>query len=647
MASSVDVSRLGVSALLTAQRALATTGHNIANVNTEGYSRQRVEQATTPPLTLGGAVFGTGVQISAVRRLVDDLNTAQLRVQTSNHAQADTTLALAEQLGAVLASAEAGLSPALQGFFDALQAVADDPSSVLERQVLLSEANGLVQRFGQLDARLVALDGELDGRIRGGVEAINELAAGVAELNNRIARFEAGGRSPNDLLDQRDVLINRIAEQVSIRTVTQDDGAVNVFVGNGQALVVGGTASRLAAVTSPFDATRVEVVNDGGVNISSSLGGGELGAALAFRDGQFNEAGNALGRLATGLVESFNAQHRLGLDLGGVPGGDFFSVAAPQVAAAGSNAGTGVVSASIADVAGLTLSDYQLRFDGGNDYTLTRLTDGQSFAIDTGGASPFTTASIDGLSLSITAGAAVGDRFLLRPTAAAAGTVALALGTPQQVAAAAPVRAEAPLGNGGDLQVTALGVNALASLPLAGAPVGGTLTLSFDAALGQFNLLPDPLGEGPLVYDPSVDAPGRSYDLLGGSLGITLAGTPVDGDTVVLRDNAGAVGDNRNALALAGLQETLLLQNGSATLQESYAQLVTAVGTSTRAAQTATEAFGALLDQAIDARAELSGVNLDEEAADLLRYQQAYQAAARLVSVADDLFQSLLAAVGR
>ncbi len=646
-----DPLNIGTSALLAFQRALTTTGHNISNVNTEGYSRQRVELVTRPPQFTGSGFFGT-VRPQTVQRIYDQFLVEQVSTSTTRFHQLDTLHGFASQVDDLLADPQAGLAPALQDLFNAVQEVANDPSSGPARQVLLSEAQTLVQRFGFLDGRLDDLREGVNIDLENSVSEINSLAEAIADVNADIARLGADdAQQPNDLLDQRDQLVRKLSELVGVSTFEQDDGTLNVFVGNGQSLVVGTTASGLTTTSNRFDPTRLEIaVVQGGssVEISGQLTGGSLGGVLDFRNRILDSAQNALGRVATGLAVSFNNQHQLGLDLNGALGGDFFTAGTLQVLPNVDNAG-GSVTGSIVDVGALTASDYELRYDGGNNYTLTRLSDGQSFAINTGGVSPYTTAQIDGFTLTITAGAAVGDTFLVQPTRTGAAEIDVSISEPSEIAAAMPIRASAGFSNGGSGVIKDEAVSDTTSLPLSAN--GGDIILTYDPnALGPgtpgFTVTNGP--GGTLAYDPATESGGKSFTLGGAFSGIsfTISGTPLDGDTFTITDNTNGVSDNRNALALGALQTAPTLR-GNASYEDAYGQLVAEVGTTTRQAEVARDAQSVLLDQAIKAQQSVSGVNLDEEAAELVRYQQAYQAAAQVISVTDTLFQTLLASVRR
>ncbi len=417
-----DILGISVSGLLAFQRNLATTGHNISNVNTPGYTRQRVELVSRNPQASGDGFIGTGVQTSTVQRIYDTFLTGQVRYATSANSQLQTYSSLSSQVDNLLADPVAGLNPSLQRFFDAVHTANSDPASLPARQVLLSEANALTNRFHYMDQRLADMRQGINTKITTSVNEINSLASGIAKLNQQIvlAKGLAGGQPPNDLLDQRDALVARLAEQVSVTTVDQEDGAQNIFIGTGQTLVVSGNASKLSVVGNPYDVTRFEVALTAGpiTSITSDyITGGVLGGTLDFRKEMLDPAQNALGRVAIGLAATFNDQHQLGQDLKGVLGQDFFNTLdsiSPRVF----STSAATLTASVSDVNALTISDYRLDFDGTN-YNLTRLTDNALISSVAFGAFPQTIAS-EGLTLTLSAGAVAGDSFLIQPTRAGA-----------------------------------------------------------------------------------------------------------------------------------------------------------------------------------------------------------------------------------
>ncbi|MDP5070510.1 MAG: flagellar hook-associated protein FlgK, partial [Congregibacter sp.] len=461
------------SALLSLQRAISTTGHNIANVNTEGFSRQRVEFAALEPRLAGAGFVGSGVTIGAITRSFDQFLAADVLDRSSSAAGANTLADLSGRVDSILADPATGLAPVLDEFFAAVQDVANNPGSIPERQVLLGQAEVLADRFQYLNDRFAGLDQEANFRIDSSVNQINGIAEGIAGLNDQIVRATvgSGGQPPNDLLDARDQLLNRLSEQIGVTTVAQGDGAVNVLIGNGQALVVGNNVSRLETFTDPFDVTRLNVGISGlavQADVGRFLSGGELGAVLGFRDNVLESANTELGLIATGLAATFNNQQALGLDLNGNFGGDFFRPLEPTVGISTSNTGTGSVTASITDPVNLSGAEYRLRFDGTN-YTLTNTTTNSS---STGPGPAF---AIDGIEITVAGTPAAGDEFLIAPVAQGANLFEVAITDPRAFAAASPLRSSTSLANAGSGSLDDLAVSSVASLPLV-----GNIVLSFN-----------------------------------------------------------------------------------------------------------------------------------------------------------------------
>jgi flagellar hook-associated protein 1 FlgK len=636
-----DVLNIGTSALLSLQRAISTTGHNIANVNTEGFSRQRAEFAALEPQLAGTGFIGSGTTIAAITRSYDQFLAGDVIARRSSAAGSAALGDLSGRVDSILADPQTGLAPALDAFFAAVQDVANNPGSLPERQVLLGEGAVLADRFQYLNDRFAGLNQESNQRIDNAVREINGFAQSIADLNDQIVQetVRAGGAPPNDLLDTRERLIGQLSEVIGVSTVPQGDGAVNVLIGNGQALVIGNRATELETFSDPFDVSRRNV-GIAGLATQSDIGrflsGGELGAVLEFRNNVLDSANADLGLIATGVAATFNDQQALGLDLNGNFGGDFFRPLEPTVQPNIANTGGATVNAAIADVAGLTGDEYRLAFDGSN-YTLTNTSNNSSV---TGAGPNFT---IDGVDITVSGTPNAGDEFLIAPVAGAASLFELDISDPRAFAAAGPLRATTALTNAGNAGIEGLGVSSVASLPLA-----GDISLSFSPdALGAGvpGFVVSGAATGTIAYDPATDANGLEVSL--GDINFTLAGIPADGDSFTIENNTDGFGDNRNALALADLQTALTLRGGTASYSDAYGALLAEVAVSTRQANNAAETESALLEQAIVARDSVQGVNLDEEAANLIRYQQAYQAAAQVIAVADEVFQTLLNATRR
>ncbi len=621
---------IGVGGLEAAQAGLLTTSHNISNVNTPGYSRQTVVQATNEPQFTGAGFFGTGVRIDTVRRNYSDFIAAQVRQAQTQASQFDTYSFQISQIDNLLADPDGGLSPALDDFFSSVNAVAAHPDDIPSRQAMLSSAQTLVARFQQLDNQVQQWRDGANAQIKNTVDSINSYSQQLAQLNLQIATASgaAGGQLPNDLLDQRDALIDDLTKQVGASVVKQSDGSLNVFLANGQALVVGSQAFQLTTVRDADDSRNLQVgLQTGGSVVrfnDSTLTGGSLGGLLAFRSDALDKTESALDQIALSLAQGFNAQHRLGQDLNGNPGGDFFSLPQPAVTAAAGNGGNAEITAAISDETALTTGDYRLQFDGTN-YTLTQLPDGtpQTFT-----SLPQT---VDGIMFAQAAGTPqAGDSFVI--SRGGAGDIGVALGDPAAIAAAAPITTAVPVPTLTDPDAGNIGTGTISA---------GSVSSTFDPTLLPETITftaPDTYeigSSGPLTYTPGAPISYNGWT-------VTINGAPAAGDTFQVESNTGGTGDNRNALLLAGLQTQKLMAGGTATLQDAYSQLVGVIGSLAHGAQAGSDAQNALLSQAQQRQQSVSGVNLDEEAANLQRYQQAYQASGKVIATAATMFDTIL-----
>jgi flagellar hook-associated protein 1 FlgK len=623
---------VGVTALNTAQLGLTTTGHNISNVNTEGYHRQIAVQATNIPIATGSGFIGQGVHVETVKRVYSQFLENQVQQAQTQSSYFNSYLGEINQIDNILADPTSGLSPALQDFFKAVNDVATNPQSVPSRQSMLSGASALISRFQTLDRRFTEIREGVNSQIASSVSSINSYAQQIAKLNEQILlQTGSTGQPPNDLLDQRDMLITNLSQLVRVTALRQDDGSLNIFIGNGQPLVIGQQAFTLSAVPSPEDPQRYEIGYKSGSNImllpQGSLSGGSLGGLLEFRSDSLDAAQNELGLIALTLAQTFNAQHRLGQDLNGSLGGDFFAGITPVVNASSSNnPASGMLAAVISDATQLNASDFRIEFDGVN----YRVTDLASKTTKTVAPGDLATA-IPGLTLTAPAPVSAGDVFTVQPTRFAARDIALsATINTSAIAAAAPIVVNAEAANTGSAKVVESGVTSVAGLPL-----GVTITLTYDAASNQFVVA----GAVPAVANISYSA-GSAMTING--ITLTFTGIPADGDVFTISNNINGVSDNRNALLLAELQTANTMAGGTTSYQGAYSQLVSNVGNKTAEVQVMALAEENVLTQAKNSQQALSGVNLDEEAANLMRYQQAYQAAGKMLQIATTLFDTLL-----
>ena len=620
-----DLLSTGVSGLLASQIGLSTVSHNVANVNTDGYSRQLVSFGTRQPEGQAGYFVGTGVNTVAVQRAYSQFLNSSLWSASSGQGRASTLSSLTSQLNDQL-SGSSNLQTSLDSFYGAVQDVANAPSDTASRQVLLARAGGLASTFQALSGQFNQLSGQVQQQISDTVDSINSDSRSIAQLNKQIqAASSTDASPPADLLDQRDALVKKLAGEVGVTVVPQNDKTVSIFVGNGQALVTGTQALPLGTAPNIYDATRVEVVGAAsGSVISGRIGGGALGALLDFRSNVLDPAQTQLGRSAQAMAGAFNAQHAQGVDLQGNVGGAFFNVGGPVVQGASTNAGSGTVAASIGGLGALTGKDYLLKYDGSN--WSMRGTDGSAVPLSGSGTSadPFTAA---GLKLVVGGSPSAGDSFRVQPSRAAADSFSLAIDDPDKVAVAAPFVASAASGNSG--------------------------TASPSATISD--------GSDPNLFDPSsiVFSSPNSYSIDGGSpqaftagqpivhngWSVQLDGAPQAGDTFNLKANNNAQGDNSNALKLGKVANLGVLDGGVTSTGRAYSQLVSQVGGAGALADNDLATQTAVYNQATSSQQSVSGVNLDEEAANLVRYQQAYQASAQVISTANSIFSALLGAV--
>ncbi|MEI2657324.1 MAG: flagellar hook-associated protein FlgK [Nitrosomonas sp.] len=628
---------IGVSGLLAAQNQLQITSHNISNIDTPGFNRQRVIQSTNTPQTIAAGYVGRGVHSASVQRIYSQFLVSQsLQVQTQSQSL-DTNYAQIKQLDNMFAEATSGLSPALQNFFSAIQDVATNPSVVSSRQAMLSNAEALVSRFQSMDERMSQMREGVNTQITSSVVEINSFANEIAQINQQIILAEgvSGGEPPNDLLDQRDDLINQLSKLINTDTVKQSDGSVNVYVGNGHAIVVGSQKLSLETIVSPDNPDNLTLglvsANQTIQLPEDQITGGALGGILAFRRDSLDDAQNALGRVAMTLAQTFNEQHQLGVDLNGDMGKELFTVSSPKIISASTNNAASNITASISDFGALTTSDYQFSYDGTN-YTLTNLSDNSSVstAVIPSGATPL---SLDGLSVT---GATIlpNERFLIQPTVNGAKGIAVNITDTTEIAAAGPNRTGAASTNKGTGTISAGTVNSLPLDPNLQQP----LTITFHAPYdGQYDVTGTGTGLPATnqVYTADTDISFNGYTF-------QISGQPAAGDVFTIEPNSNGSSDNRNALLLGALQTKSTMENGTATYQATYAQLVSQIGNKTRELDVTSKAQANLLAQTEKSIQSLSGVNLDEEAANLMRFQQAFQASSKVIEISNTLFDSLL-----
>jgi flagellar hook-associated protein 1 len=630
-------SLMGVStrALFAAYQQVHTVGNNIANASTEGYSRQQAIQTPSMTLRTGAGYIGTGVTISGVTRASNMFLQEKAQALKSVAAADHTTRSMLGQLEQVFRGGEAGLGHAATQVFSAFADLAINPSDLSARQAVLGRLEEFAALASSNGSQLQSLQDNVRSDIVGGVAEVNTLTGQIAILNREIQNAAVQGVLPNDLLDHRDMLVGRLAEQVDVQTYTMADGRMAVFAAAGQPLVLGGDTNELVVQRDPLDPTRsaVSVAMKGELTLLADhhIGGGKLGGLVKFQNEDLLGARNRLGQLVTAVATAMNDQQGFGIDLFNQPGAPLFDLPAPQALAAQGNAldaqGRPVSSMAVevVDASELMASDYELLADPANAgrYVLTRLSDGLvRSGVQSGDL-------VDGLRIS--AGAVpptAGERFLLRAVAHVPPSLTLALRDPKGLAAAGPMVATLAAANTGTMMVSSVDVVAAPAAPYA------AISLRFTDDAGAYDVL-DGLGG---VLGSGVFQPGQPVEFDGLSVGLT--GVPRQGDELRLAPISHPGSNNGNALSFSALADRMLVE-GQVT-GEAYASLFTQVGVRAQGANIAADSSGAASTAASAALAAEVGVNLDEEAARLIQFQQSYQAAAKVLQSAQTMIDTLL-----
>lgn len=642
-----NILNIGKSAILTAQVGISTAGHNIANANTPGYTRQIVVQGAAEAQNFGFGFLGQGAQIKTIDRAYNELLTRQVLSSQTTHSELSTYATQMRQIDNLLANPQAGLSPSLQSFFSSVQAASVNPNDAPTRQAMLSNAQALASRFQALGNRLSEVSESVNEQLSNATSLVNSYAKQIAGLNTVIENaVSADGQPPNDLMDQRDQLVNELSKQIKVSVVKQQGEKYNIFIGNGLPLVVGETTYNLSMQRSPTDSTRLEVAytNTGGTSVlgSNSLSGGNIGGLLQFREQSMDTIQGKMGLVAVGLIETFNRQHIQATDRNGNAGGLFFSAHTPNVTASTENNGNANINVAISNVGALTGSNYRLQFDG-SIYLVTRT--------DTGASQSFSSLpqTLDGLEITMPSGSmSTGDDFLIKPTSLATNVFKVAITDPNRIALGGPlVGVSAASTNTGTATVGAVAV----SNTYASAPLASPINLTYNSGTGNLNGFPATqavsvtTSAGTTLYAAGSPVPyvnNATYSVSG--ISFAVSGIPNNGDQLSIAANTNnGIGDNRNALLLAGLQTASTLLDSRENFDGAYGQLISFVGNKTNELNVTSAAEAQMLEFAVAAQQSESGVNLDEEAADLLRYQQAYQAAGKMMQVASQLFELLLA----
>ncbi|AJX31641.1 flagellar hook-associated protein FlgK [Burkholderia oklahomensis] len=657
---------LGISGLNAALWGITTTGQNISNSATPGYSVERPVYAEASGQYTSSGYLPQGVTTVTVERQYNQYLSNQLNAAQTQGSSLSTYYSLVAQLNNYVGSPTAGISTAITNYFTGLQTVANNAADPSARQTAISNAQTLASQLVAAGQQYSQLRQTVNSQLTDTVTQINSYTAQIAQLNEQIASASSQGQPPNQLLDQRDLAVSNLSQLAGVQVVP-GNGSYSVFLSGGQPLVVGNASYQLAAVASPSDPSELTIVSKGmaGANPPGdtqylpdvSLTGGTLGGLIAFRRQTLDPAQAQLGALAVSFASQVNAQNALGIDLSGNPGGNLFTVGSPTVYSNQGNTGGATLSVSIADGTQPPSSDYSLSFDG-SKYTLTDRATGSVVGTATPASTP-PTMTIGGLKLSLTSTPAAGDSFTVLPTRGALDGFALATANGSAIAAASPVLAASAPTNSGTGAITQGAVSAGYQLP------SGTTTLTYNASSKTLSGFPAGTtvtvagppqtsiditsATTPVPYDPSKGAsmtissttqPPSSPTVMN-DVSVSLSGTPADGDQFTIGANKGT-NDGRNALALSQLVNSKTMNNGTTTLTGAYAGYVNAIGNAASQLKASSTAQTALVGQITAQQQSVSGVNQNEEAANLMQYQQLYQANAKVIQTADSLFKTVL-----
>ncbi|KIC83968.1 MULTISPECIES: flagellar hook-associated protein FlgK [Pseudomonas] len=673
MASLINI---GMSGLGAAQSGMYTLGNNIANADVESYSRQQNVQKTKGGQQVGQVFIGSGTTLADVRRVYNAFLENQLRSTTSLSSDATSYLNQITPLDTALSSSDTGITAALKSFFSAMQDAAAKPAEDSSRQLLLSSAQSLAKRFNTLSSQLNQQNSDINANMVSIADQVNNLTKTIADLNDQISRVSSISGQPNDLLDQRDGAVRELSKLIGA-DVVERDGNYDIYLKNGQALVLGKTTQTLGVEPSATDPTRMSLILNRGstkMDITSTTTGGELGGLIRYRKDTLDPALNELGRVALVVADAINSQLAQGIDKNGDFGatlfGDINSAAAisqRSVAKTGNSAGSGNLDVTIKDTGKLSTSDYQVTFTSDKQYTVRKLPDGTdmgTYSLDDDPAPV-----IDGFSLALNGGAlSAGDSFKITPTRNAAANIDTVLTDPKRLALSAPLTATSGSGNKGTGVITQPTLTSEMDIYDAtqrsqlqtGLKYSTPVKLVFGdntsspQAYKMYDAKGTEIGSGTIVPGqenklqlsvPMVDGNGNS---LGSNFTfeMSVSGAPQNGDSYTVALTGAGSSDNRNAQSVIDLQTKSTIEVGAngkgISFTDAYAKLVSNVGGKAGQAQMDSDATTALHASAVESRNGLSGVSIDEETGNLVKFQQYYTASSQIIKAAQETFATLI-----
>jgi len=662
----VSLYNTGVSGLLAAQQQLATTGHNIANVNTEGYSRQRAEQNASVGLYSGSNFIGSGTYVQDITRIYDQFSYKEQLFNQSNLGNADTLHKDLTQLNEIMSSSGASVTDSIDRFYQAINGIADNPSDLGLRSIALSQANILASDFRSLNENFDQLEKSANGEIEEIAKQISRISLELAKINEQILQnqdLSLTGK-PNDLLDKRDQLIGELGEFTSVNTIEDSNGVMTVMIGSGATLVAGITPLTLSLSAGDPDPLKTQlrlVGPNSSVPINGSVLGGKLSAKFEFREQHLSEIRTQMNRISMAVSDTLNQSQSEGLDLNAVQGRNFFTdintlaLQEARVLTPSNNAGSLTAKVNITDVSLLPTDEFEVKFDGVN-YQMTNMTDGSVVNLGAPGSGTYTTTY--GFEFIETSGApTINDKFLIRPTENSSALMKVTLTDGVGIAASTAVKAKAADNNVSDGVVNIINVTDPVAARIYTNTTNDSLTVDvYESAPGVFDYR---------IYDEANPPPAPTIaagSFLAGNTAVVdmpplpataafqieISGAPVGLGSLAREkftvDDAFGIGNGGNATNMALTQEKGIVNKGRDTLAHSIAVSTSDVGSKASSAELVSNTAEALFTQAYNRNQSISGVNLDEEAANLMKFQQAYQASSRIISIANTIFDTLLQA---
>jgi flagellar hook-associated protein 1 FlgK len=665
---SINLYQTGVSGLLSAQQQLGTTGHNIANVNTEGYTRQRAEQGAVAGNANSGNFIGAGTYVQDITRLYDQFSYKEQLLNKSNLGNADSISSDLNQLNQIMSFSNEAIGGSIDRFYQAANGIADNPSDMGLRSIALSQAEVLAKDFNSLNDNLDQLEKSTNGEIGQIANKISQLSLDLAKINEQILdnkNLDQTGQ-PNDLLDKRDQLVSQLGEYTSVNTIEDSNGVMTVMIGNGATLVAGTTALTVSVQAGDPDPLKTKLQlnsRNGSVALDGAKLGGAIAAKIEYRDEHVAKARSELNRLAMSVSQTLNQTQAQGLDLNAKQGRDIFTdinstgLQNSRVLASSKNSGSVQAGIKITDISLVPTNEFSLKYDG-SDYIMTNELNGSKTTLAESSLGSGVYPTDFGFEFTLNSGTAnINDSFTLRPTENSAALMHVTLNDPKGIAASSAISVAANDNNVSNGTVNIVNVTNPEAARAFTEGNNEKLTVDvYESAPGTFeyrvynaaNPPPAPslangsfaAGESAVINMPPLPATAAfQIDITG----LPVGQGPFAREKFTISDAFGS-GNASNASIMAATQEQQILGGGKQTFNQALATATADVGSNANSAEFVADTAQALYTQAYNRNQSKSGVNLDEEAANLLKYQQAYQASSQIISVANTIFDTLLAA---